>query len=63
MVITCPSCQEKFEMIGEEPDINRRVRCPHCLNLFEVTWLYPFTLDFIEDELLNSKSSIDNFIN
>ena len=48
MKIDCPSCLEEFEIPDEEPEINRRLTCPHCHKQFEVTWLYPFTLDFPE---------------
>lgn len=63
MVINCPSCQKKFVIGDEETDIKRRLKCPHCMDLFEVTWLYPFTLDFIEEELINSSRAIDNVVN
>lgn len=63
MVINCPSCQKRFNIADEETDIKKRLKCPHCLNLFEVIWLYPFTLDFIEDNLLNSSHTVENIMN
>lgn len=44
---TCPACQSRFE-IEEEPDLGIKVTCPECSITYEVTWLYPFTLDYLE---------------
>lgn len=63
MIINCSSCQKKFEIIDEELDIKRRLTCPHCLELFEVTWLYPFTMDFIEENPHNPKRLIVSIAN
>ena len=49
MEIDCPSCKKDFDIYDEEPEINRQLVCPHCQQHFEVTWLYPLTIDFIED--------------
>jgi predicted Zn finger-like uncharacterized protein len=54
MIINCPSCQNKFVIADEEPDINKRLTCPHCHQIFEVTWLYPFTLDYLEEGIHNT---------
>ena len=51
MVTNCPSCQTKFDIVDEDPEIKRRLTCPHCQKKFEVTWLYPFTLDYFEESL------------
>ena len=53
MIISCPSCQEEFEIADEEPEIRRKLTCPHCQMIFEVTWLYPLTLDFLEEIPIN----------
>jgi hypothetical protein len=63
MIINCPSCHKEFTIIAEEPDINRRIACPHCLTQFEVTWLYPFTMDYAEEIPLNSNQSIESPVN
>lgn len=63
MLINCPSCQKEFEIIDEEPEINRRLMCPHCVTHFEVTWLYPLTLDFPEEFPLNPSSSVKSTVN
>ena len=49
MIIKCPSCLNEFEIADEEPEILRRLTCPHCQMIFEVTWLYPLTLDFVDE--------------
>ena len=63
MVIECPSCKKEFEIADEEPEIRRRLTCPHCQMLFEVTWLYPLTLDYLEEELIKPSRSIESFVN
>lgn len=63
MLINCPSCQKEFEKTDEEPDIKRRLVCPHCDTHFEVTWLYPFTLDFTEENPLNPNHSVKSTVN
>lgn len=63
MVIKCPSCLEEFEIADEEPEIRGRLTCPHCQMIFEVTWLYPFTLDFVEDYPAIPNHSIENLVN
>jgi hypothetical protein len=60
MIIDCLSCQKEFEIIGEEPDIKKQILCPHCHTAFEVTWLYPFTMDFVEEISMNTLCAIDN---
>ena len=63
MLIKCQSCQNEFEILDEEPEIKRRLICPHCLTPFEITWLYPLTLDFVEETSLYPNLSFDNPIN
>lgn len=57
MVIICPACQVEFKIMDEEPDIRGLITCPHCQRAFEVTWLYPLTLDYVEDNPLISNPS------
>lgn len=61
----CPSCQKEFEISEQEVDIriSRRLSCPHCLTMFEVTWLFPLTLDFVEENSVNQSHSIENLVN
>jgi lysine biosynthesis protein LysW len=54
----CPACQSRFE-IEEEPDLGIRVTCPDCSVTYEVTWLYPFTLDYLET---NEPDQKDDFV-
>jgi predicted amidophosphoribosyltransferase len=60
MIVDCPSCQKSFQIIDQDSDVSRRLICPHCMTPFEVTWLYPFTLDFIEDLPIDSNQSVES---
>jgi len=60
MLINCPSCQKGFESIDEELKIMQRLTCPNCSKYFEVTWLYPITIDLIEDSQLNPNHTLEN---
>lgn len=62
MLRNCPSCQKEFEITDEETDINRRFSCPHCLTMFEVTWLFPLTLDYIEENSCDPNRSIETTV-
>jgi hypothetical protein len=62
MIIECPSCLGKFEIADEQPDIKNHLTCPHCQNIFEVTWLYPFTIDFLEETSIQSDRLIESII-
>jgi transposase-like protein len=59
MKINCPSCQKKFVIAIEEPEINWRLNCPNCQAQFEVTWLYPFTLDYLEESSYDSDQFLE----
>ena len=63
MLFTCPSCQKEFGIIDEEPEIRRRLTCPNCLKYFAVTWLYPFTLELIEESQPNLNLALENEVN
>jgi len=63
MQINCPSCKKGFEIIDEEPEIRRRLTCPNCLKYFAVTWLYPFTLELIEESQPNLNLALENEVN
>lgn len=43
----CPACQSNFE-IEKEPDLGIKVTCPECFVTYEVTWLFPLTLDYLD---------------
>jgi hypothetical protein len=49
MIRNCLACLKEFEINDKESDILRRISCPHCGTHFEVTWLYPFTMDVVEE--------------
>jgi uncharacterized protein YbaR (Trm112 family) len=63
MLINCPSCQKGFEIIDQEPEIRRRLTCPNCFKYYEVTWLYPFTLDSIEESQPNKNLALEDEVN
>lgn len=54
MRATCPSCQAGIEISAIQSEINHRLACPQCSVNLEVTWLYPFTLDLIDDPRLKN---------
>ncbi len=39
----CPDCQGNIG-VEENPEIGQSVMCPDCGDVFEVVWLYPFTI-------------------
>lgn len=48
MVTTlCPECQHTIEIIPN-PQIGQKVTCLDCDVDFEVTWLFPISLDYLE---------------
>lgn len=59
MIIDCPSCKISFDIADEEPEIRRQLVCPHCQKYFEVTWLYPLTIDFVEEISAKPEYSIE----
>ena len=60
MVIECPACQSKLQLCDEDADIKKKLTCPHCQTQLEVTWLFPLTLDYYEEDYLQSRYSVDN---
>ena len=54
----CPVCKSRIE-IEIEPDLGIRVSCPDCTVTYEVTWLYPITLDYLET---NEPDQKDDFV-
>ena len=62
MIIDCPACNKCFTITDEEPQIRGQVVCPHCQKHFEVTWLFPLTIDFVEETAANPMLSIENEI-
>ena len=48
MITKCPLCKGEIEVNGD-PNIGSQVKCLHCYSDFEVTWLYPLTLDYCDD--------------
>ena len=46
MITKCPICSGDIG-ISEDPDIGSQLLCIHCSTEFEVTWLFPLTLDLL----------------
>lgn len=49
MITTCLECQQpiSFESM---PEIGQQLICAHCENCFEVIWLFPIILGYLENE-------------
>jgi hypothetical protein len=45
---SCCECNQLIE-IEPIPEIGQVVKCKHCNNVFEVTWLFPLRIDCRED--------------
>jgi hypothetical protein len=52
----CPECKSMID-ITNIPAIGEGIRCPVCKSEFTVTWLYPITLDFENQEALHHLST------
>ena len=51
----CLNCQLLVK-IESSPYLGQRVDCSNCGMTFEIIWLYPITLDYVENEV-----SINNY--
>ena len=47
MVTQCPLCNGEIQ-VSEGPFIGTQLMCLHCYSNFEVTWLFPLTLDLLD---------------
>jgi predicted Zn finger-like uncharacterized protein len=47
----CPECKSMID-IADIPIIGEVILCPDCKKEFTVTWLYPITLDFENQETI-----------
>ena len=45
----CPECDHLIDL-ELMPEINQKIACTNCNNLFEVTWLFPVSLDYQDNE-------------
>ena len=43
----CPECKQLIE-ITADPEIGQQFLCTACDTVFEVTWLFPISLDYLE---------------
>ena len=46
---TCPECKHLINLFSL-PEIGQQLICENCNNMFEVTWLFPVFLDYLERE-------------
>lgn len=44
----CLACQVAID-VGPHPDLGQRVICPACNTAFDIVWLYPVHLDWLDD--------------
>lgn len=59
MITKCLICKGEIE-VSEDPNIGLQLMCIHCSTEFEVTWLFPLTLDLLDKNLpANSDIVID----
>ena len=49
MITKCPLCKGEIE-VSEDPYIGAQVMCLHCYSNFEVTWLFPLTIDLLDQK-------------
>jgi hypothetical protein len=47
MKTKCLVCNNEIELT-EDPSIGLLVQCFYCNTYFEVTWLFPLTVDFVD---------------
>ena len=45
----CLACSNAIH-IQDEPFVGQHVQCETCLNELQITWLYPLTLDFMDED-------------
>jgi hypothetical protein len=48
MITKCPNCKGDIE-VREDPAIGLQLLCRHCSTEFVVTWLFPLTLDLVDN--------------
>ena len=53
----CPHCNGPIEIQGN-PEVGQQVKCPNCLAVLVITWLYPLCLDFLEESLTNQPPEV-----
>lgn len=46
---SCPECASLIKF-SDSPKIGQRFQCGNCSTVLVVTWLYPLSLDFIEEQ-------------
>lgn len=49
MEIVCPACKKNLVIGNEETEIRNQLVCPCCQQNLEIIWLYPLTIDVIEE--------------
>jgi uncharacterized protein YbaR (Trm112 family) len=47
ITISCPECQQKIDL-DSDPKIGQHITCQSCKTDFQVTWLFPICLDYLE---------------
>jgi uncharacterized protein YbaR (Trm112 family) len=45
--VACPECQQRIDL-DSEPKIGQHITCQSCKTEFQVTWLFPICLDYLE---------------
>lgn len=47
ITVSCPECQQQIDL-DSDPKIGQRTTCRSCKKDFQVTWLFPIFLDYLE---------------
>jgi hypothetical protein len=45
---SCPQCASRIEIL-KNPKVGQYIQCQQCQTNLVITWLYPISLDFIEE--------------
>lgn len=49
VIVSCPECENRIHL-DSKPVIGQRAACEDCQTVFEVTWLFPICLDYLDYE-------------
>ena len=57
---SCPECHQSID-IASDLEIGQQVMCQSCHMCFEVTWLFPLHLDYLEiSEQIDTTTEYDD---
>ena len=53
ITVQCPQCQQEIKF-GSNPEIGQQIICLSCDTVLIVVWLYPMSLDYMENPVRTS---------